>query len=320
MTLVVNPNATTVNDDLRTFVVAALEADHDLSLVATQRRGHGIELAASAAESGAQVVVALGGDGAANEAANGVAGTATALAALPAGSTNVFSRTVGFDSDPRRATVQLVDALKSFSRRRLALGMAQWTGGGDRRFLFHAGLGFDAEVIERVESNPGLKRRIGQGAFLLATAQAWFGQKTRRSSRFSARTHDVAGGVRECRGAFAICMLTDPYTYLGPLPLRVLSVADGEMERGFSLVVFDDIRALTLLGAGAAALSGRRALAELPGIEVYPGLESVTVVGEAPLHYQLDGEHLGTAGQIHLRHEPEGLEVVVPSAPPPSEL
>ena len=79
------------------------------------------------------LVVVLGGDGTLNEVANGLAGTETALAALPGGSTNVFARTIGLPDDPVEATGSLLDALEAGSVRRIGLGVMN-----DRYFLFHA--------------------------------------------------------------------------------------------------------------------------------------------------------------------------------------
>ena len=63
------------------MIQKALSADHDVTVAETNRRGHATRLAQGAADDGVDVVVVLGGDGTLNEAANGLAGTDTALAA-----------------------------------------------------------------------------------------------------------------------------------------------------------------------------------------------------------------------------------------------
>ena len=93
------------------MIQKALSADHDVTLAETSRRGHATRLAQGAAAAGTEVVVVLGGDGTLNEAANGLAGSPCALAALPGGSTNVFARTIGLPNDPIEATSDLLDAL-----------------------------------------------------------------------------------------------------------------------------------------------------------------------------------------------------------------
>ena len=109
--LLVNSAASSVTGRRRVVIQKALSADHEVSLAETVRRGHATRLARSAASDGVDVVVVLGGDGTLNEAANGLAGTGTALAALPGGSTNVFARIIGLPDDPIEAAGQLLDAL-----------------------------------------------------------------------------------------------------------------------------------------------------------------------------------------------------------------
>jgi diacylglycerol kinase family enzyme len=63
--------------------------------VETQAKGDATQLARQAADDGFEVAVAVGGDGTINEVCNGLAGTETALAVLPAGTANVYAADVG---------------------------------------------------------------------------------------------------------------------------------------------------------------------------------------------------------------------------------
>src|SRR5439155_19024572 len=82
---------------------AGLSGDALLS----ERRGQLTELARGAADAGAQLLVAVGGDGTVHEVVNGIAGrTGVDLAILPRGTGRDFVRTYGI---PRR----LDDALQT---------------------------------------------------------------------------------------------------------------------------------------------------------------------------------------------------------------
>src|SRR5690349_4597467 len=74
MLVIVNPYATTVSDRLRNLVVYALQGRYEVTALDTDGRDHATQLAREAAEEGFDVVVAFGGDGTLNEAANGLAG------------------------------------------------------------------------------------------------------------------------------------------------------------------------------------------------------------------------------------------------------
>ena len=86
MLVIVNPYATTVSDRLRNLVVYALQSRYAVEAIDTEKRDHATQLCREAAHEGYDVVVAFGGDGTVNEAANGLVGSDTPLTCLPGGS------------------------------------------------------------------------------------------------------------------------------------------------------------------------------------------------------------------------------------------
>src|SRR5688572_6501233 len=72
--LIVNVNAQTVTPRKISVIERALSSEFKVELVSTERRGHAIDLAKDAVREGFDLVVAMGGDGTVNEAANGLAG------------------------------------------------------------------------------------------------------------------------------------------------------------------------------------------------------------------------------------------------------
>src|SRR4051812_9342544 len=187
--LVANPAATTTNRKVRDVLVRALSSELKVDVAETEHRGHARELAAQATADGVDVVVTLGGDGTVNEAANGLLFTGPGphvpmLAIVPGGSTNVFSRALGHSRDPVEAAGEIrawvgagrtrVGPLGTASARTGDTGAEEgWSAPG--WFVFAAGMGFDADVISRVEAQRargrpptgGLSVREGVSTFLL---------------------------------------------------------------------------------------------------------------------------------------------------------
>ena len=89
MLVIVNPYATTVSARLKNLVVYALQSRYAVDAIDTEKRDHATQLTREAAREGYDLVVAFGGDGTVNEAANGLVGSDTPLFPLPGGSTNV---------------------------------------------------------------------------------------------------------------------------------------------------------------------------------------------------------------------------------------
>lgn len=109
----------------------------------------GARLARQAIEDGYECVVAAGGDGTANECANGLIGTDAALALYPIGTGNDFARNLGY---PRRRR-DVPRFLARAARRTIDVGEAN-----GRVFVNHVGIGIDGVVAERARS---LSRTIG---------------------------------------------------------------------------------------------------------------------------------------------------------------
>jgi lipid kinase YegS len=85
-------------------------ADTTVSRTEVEQPGDARVLARKAAEDGADVVVAAGGDGTVNEVVTGLmeAGATAALAILPYGTANDFAASLGIDADPSAAHRDLV--------------------------------------------------------------------------------------------------------------------------------------------------------------------------------------------------------------------
>src|ERR1700729_2807700 len=162
MLIIVNPYATTVSDRLKNLVVYALRGRYEVEAIDTDSRDHATELSREAAGEGYDVVVAFGGDGTVNEAANGLAGSDTPLCCLPGGRANVYCRMLGIPTDVIDATEHLLLMADDWHPRRVDLGSVN-----GRMFLFSAGVGLDASVVERVDAHPKLKAKAGEWDYTL---------------------------------------------------------------------------------------------------------------------------------------------------------
>ncbi len=302
--LLVNPFSSSVTARTRVVIRKALAGDHDVELVETARRDHATRLAQGAAADGVDVVVVLGGDGTVNEAANGLAGTDTAMAVLPGGSTNVFARGIGLPNDPIEATADVLEALEAGSIRRVGLGSAN-----GRYFCFHVGMGYDAAMVEQVERRAGLKRWAGHPLFIYAGLTTFFRYYDRRYPHFSVAFPD---GDRLDDGYFSVCCNTNPYTYVGNWPFDI--APDAHLDRPLAMVTVRSMRPLRFLAIMAKALRADGSLARDRAIHYRPDADALVVesVGGRPFPYQVDGDYLGEIDRIEFRHVPDALDLVLP--------
>lgn len=299
--LIVNPSASSVTARGKVVIHKALAADHDVTVAETSRRGHAARLAQGAAATGTELVIVLAGDGTLNEAANGLAGTSTALAPLPGGSTNVFARTLGLPDDPVEATGALLDAIERGSIRRVGLGSVN-----KRYFLFHCGVGYDAAVVAVVERRGQLKRYAGHPLFVYAAIDTWLRHYDRKRPHFAVQ-HDDGTLVED--GFFGICFNTDPYTYLGARPLSL--APDATLDSSLTMLTLRTLKLRRLLPLIGRALRGRSVVGAR-AVDYHANITGFTVRGHGPFPYQVDGDYLGDVTTLRFRYEPAILDLVIP--------
>ena len=285
----------------RVVIQKALSADHDVTHVQTSRRGHATRLAMQAAHDGLDVVAVLGGDGTLNEAANGLAGSNTALAALPGGSTNVFSRIQGLPDDPVDAAGVLLEALDRRSIERIGLGSVE-----GRYFLFHCGVGFDAAVVEQVERRGQWKRWAGHPLFVYAAIATWLRRVDRRTPPM--RVID-ADGDELARGFLTVVLNANPYTFLGSRAIDLVPAAT--LDRPLVAVTLKRLRLLSLIPVATRALS-RGDVSGHRSVDVRHDVEHLMIDAHPPVPYQVDGDHLGSASRLEFRWHPDAMALVIP--------
>ena len=301
MLVIVNPYATTVSDRLRNLVVHALQSRYDVTAFDTERQGHATELVREAADEGFEVVVAFGGDGTLNEAANGLAGTDVPLTHLPGGSTNVVCKMLGVPGEIVDATEHLLRLADDFRPRRIDLGRA-----AGRYFVASAGYGLDAAVTRAVDLKPALKHRYGEWYFTWAALRTFFRHYLVKPPHVELE----ADGLR-LDGIDVIVQNGDPYTYFDARPLHVAE--NSRLDSG--LLAGAMLHRATPIDVPSVAyrlFSKRHRLVDHRQITGFSDLAALRArsVGGREMPLQLDGDWVGDFREVEFGVSPGALSVV----------
>ncbi len=145
--LIVNPTRSTRARPLLARIKDILErlgVRYDLKF--TERRGHGMQLAAHGVGQGYGTIVAVGGDGTVNEVVNGVVGSEAAVFSIPLGAGNDFLRNLGI-----RTWEEACHALAEGGFSDVDLGLAEYRDDAGRLkrryYAVLADVGFGTEVL-----------------------------------------------------------------------------------------------------------------------------------------------------------------------------
>lgn len=302
MLVIVNPYATTVSDRLKNLVVYALQGRYDVDAIDTQKRDHATELCREAASEGYDVVVAFGGDGTLNEAANGLAGSQTPLTTLPGGATNVYCKMLGIPGDIVDATEHLLRVADTWQPRKVDLAKVN-----DRWFTFSSGVGLDASVVARVDAHPRMKSRFGPFYFTYAGVTTFTKDYVVKPPQLEAVLPDGT----TLPGVTSIIQNGDPFTYFKDYPIKL--VPGQSLDSGtLSGIILQRTTPTVMPGIMWRLFSKRAEITKhraVSGFESVPGVTIRSTDGR-PLPLQVDGDSIGVVDEAVYSLTPGALTVL----------
>ena len=287
-TLLINPAARGVRETFDSERVLRYLGRHEISarLVVLSSSEDATRAARESAERGDDLLFTVGGDGTVRDAALGLRDSATALAAIPAGTVNIWAREAGIPHGLRRA----LDAHITGQAVAMDLGLAD-----GRCFLLMAGIGWDAEITRRVSMK--LKRAAGDLAYVAQAALMTPRLRT-RSVRW-----ESGGELRE--EPLAWMVLGNTRLYGGRFRLTPAAVVDDGLLDLVALCPRTLTDALRLAGrVGLSRVHGDRHAIEGRTVE----LRVIT----SGLAVQLDGDYAGET-PMTFSVAPRALRVSVPA-------
>ena len=287
ITFIINPFSGT--SDKSSFAqLIDKHLDHSLwtpTLQYTAREGHGIELAHQAMNDGADVIVAVGGDGSVNEVASALVGSKTTLGIIPQGSGNGFGMHLGIS---RNATKALAVINEGYST------LIDTCYARDRFFLNVAGLGFDGKVVSE---SKGQKKR-GFQLYLLAAL--------RGARDFTASEMQITLDGKTWSGVYMAAVVANASMYGFNFTIApTASLQDGL----FDLVLIKDAHRLKYLLESYRFFN--RSAHKSPLIEIHRAA-SISIQTSRKEYIHVDGEPYNISGNIDFRMNPKSLNVMVP--------
>jgi diacylglycerol kinase (ATP) len=258
------------------------------SVLETTKPGEESALAGHAMDSGAQVLVCVGGDGTCGRIANAImkAQSSCALAVVPSGTGNDFAKTLGVEKyGPER----IAGLIAQEQLTRIDLGQAD-----DHYFLNSCGFGFDPSVLEASNQIRFLK---GNAVYIYAALK----------QLFSYRGVDVAasGAPSVTRGSMLMVTVSNGRSLGGAFKIAPhASVLDGKLDACF----FRDTNVIERVKLFAGALRGTHL--QMPSV-TSASVQQLTLSFANNPSIEMDGElRVARSRTVELRCVPRALGVI----------
>lgn len=279
----------------------------------TQLDKDGRVCALEALEDGADVVIAVGGDGTVRTVASAVSDTGHALGIIPIGTGNLFARNMGVPVDDIDAalTVATSHGSRLVDMGRLTL-LDHPEDDHGHAFLIIAGIGFDAAMID--DTNPELKANISWLAYFVGGVKNLFAPKFRGTltvtsadgSTHTIKNLDFRTVMAGNCGQIPMFSLMPAASYDdGLLDFEIIDTTGGIL--GWANL-FGDVVHQTIIGKPEQnPLSTNSTIEQVQGV-------SAEITLEKPAKAQVDGDMLPETRHIRFSVDHRALIVRVPDA------
>ena len=288
--------------------------DWQVDIKPTEAAGHATVLAREASKAGHEMVIAAGGDGTLGEVTNGLAGSPTIMAPLPAGTANSFAKELLMPRPGllnKHRLLEAVDTLAAGRVQGMDLGYTPDAVAGNacteqsrsgRYWLLWASVGADSYLVDQIEPRPKWSKRIGpagymlQGLFILPKAPTFQATITVDEQTFT--------------GEYLLVLISNARRYVG-----------GIVDLSPEAQLDDGLFEVWLLQAGGVSRLAKYAvqskwgdLAENAHVVKVNG-RSITIKSDPAMPCQTDGDRSGNT-PLSVCVKPRALQLLVPSTAP----
>lgn len=257
----------------------------DLEINFTRSAEHNLELAQQAAETKKDIVIAVGGDGTINNIAKYMVNTGILFGIIPQGSGNGLARHLKIPLDNTKA----IKVINKLHRKNIDTGMAN-----DQFFLNVAGAGFDAHVSWMFANAP----KRGFWSYTKITLNEFANYKPQSYEL-------IVDGKTVTKDAFIICVANGSQYGNNAFIAPQANLDDGL----FDISVMKPFKTYQMPAIGLEMF-----MKKYNNSRYVDALKGSDIVIKRPEEgvFNIDGEPVMMAKDIHIKILPESLKVIVP--------
>lgn len=258
---------------------------YEYEVVYTEGPGHATEICKNAVKEGAELIVAVGGDGSVNEIAKGLIHSESTLGIIPAGSGNGLAHHLGIPQNFRKA-IEMINQGKVV---KIDTGSIN-----NRLFVSIGGVGFDGYIARKFSK---VKKR-GFLSYARLVAERFPNYKPKKYEI------EIDGRIISRRALFLTFANSDRFGYFTSIAPNA-KVDDGLLD----VVIAEKpmIIEIPLL----TSLMYWRKIDKSKYIEVLKASE-LTVRSKKKRWVNIDGEAVKMSKELHVKIIPQSLNIIVP--------
>lgn len=289
---VVNPNAGVHRNsykEIRELAERTFDRSHQVEIIPTKGAGDATQIARHFAQDRFDIVAAVGGDGTANETAQGLVQTDTAFTVIPYGSGNGLARGLSIPLDRRRAVKMILN------RHYKMIDAGEVIDGEQRRMFFgFAGIGFDALIGKRFNEQKG---RRGLTSYIRLALDSYH--------RYEPVPVRICFNEQEIYAKPFILAIANTREYGNSAKIAPMAIPDDGL---FEVCILQNITFLKGLLNGWRLFAG--SIHKIPEMSIYRS-RHIEIIPEGKLIYHLDGEPYETENKLTFKVLPKFMKVIV---------